>query len=64
MPLFESTYIYMYNIYFSETRKKYIIHIYIYVDSNNGMQITQKYYAKEIESTVDIHRKNTVNKEK
>ena len=24
----------------------------------------KKYYSKEIESTVDIHRKNTVNKEK
>ena len=45
--------------------------IYIYigkklnnVDSNNGIQIYKNYYAKEIESTVDIHRKNTVSKEK
>ena len=30
------------------------------VDSNNGIQISKNYYAKEIESTVDIHRKNTV----
>ena len=34
------------------------------VDSNNGIQISQNYYAKEIESTVDIHRKNTVKERK
>ena len=27
------------------------------VDSNNSIQLTKKYYTKEIESTVDIHRK-------
>ena len=35
------------------------------IDSNNGIQISKKeYYANEIESTVDFHRKNTVNKKK
>ena len=33
-------------------------------DSNNGMQINKKktkdYYTKEIESTVDIHGRNTM----
>ena len=28
------------------------------LDSNNGIQISRNYYAKEIESTVDIHRYN------
>ena len=64
MPLFESTYIYICIIYIFQKPEKYILYIYIYVDSNNGIQITQKYYAKEIESTVDIHRKNTVNNKK
>ena len=30
------------------------------VDSNNGMQISKKLLYKEIESTVDIHRRNTI----
>ena len=35
------------------------------IDYNNGIQISKKeYYANVIESTVDIHRKNTVNKMK
>ena len=29
-------------------------------DSDSGIQISKNYYPKEIESTVDIHRKNTV----
>ena len=33
------------------------------IDSNNGIQISKKeYHTKEIESTVDIYRNNTVNK--
>ena len=30
------------------------------IDSNNGIQIWKNYYTKEIGSTVDIHRNNTV----
>ena len=34
------------------------------IDSNNGILISKKYYTIYTESTVDIHRKNTVNKKK
>ena len=35
------------------------------IDSNNGLLISKReYYANEIESTVEIHRKDSVNKQK
>ena len=40
------------------------IYAYVCIDSNNGIPTSKKYYTKYKESTVDIHRKNTVNKKK